>query len=137
MSERGLSLPGEAIRDLQEIKHIVLGSTRTRRARRRRRRGGMSDGATSSGDKRTGRVVAFIPAATNTHAPGWKVVTNAVSLLDEATGAEIDADHPITITNKIPYDFPVDAWVQLNGSEIDNGTCYAMPAEFWEVPEEE
>lgn len=88
--------------------------------------------ATTDGSTRYGRVVANIPAATNCRSAGWGIAEDAVSLLSEDTGEEVDPDHPITVTNKTRQAYVIGCMVELRGSLVINGDCFPAPSEFWD-----
>lgn len=129
----GQLLPERAVRELNEVKKIVLGSTRTNRARRRRRRGGGGAAAASGGIY--ARVTTAIPRALSQLPAEWG--QGQVKILNLATGIVATEEH--SVGNFLDTGFVVDALVELMAVPpgvvgvqglnylVANGTCHAYP----------
>ena len=129
-TQRDLEKLGEFIRDTHGKPRLHPPPQK----RRRQRGGGRRPAATTTdGSTRYGRVVVgLIPAATNCRAAGWGIAEDAVSILDDTTGEEVDPEHPITVTNRTRQAYTIGCMVELRGSLVINGDCFPAPDEFWD-----
>ena len=130
MSEPGFTVPAQFLRDMSDVKKLVLGGTRTKGNKFRRRRGGGGGGGSAPAiSGRFARVRLTITKASSNLIEDWG--GGYVWYLGDETGDWVEELAPVS--NRWPIEYPVDAMVRVYGLGDVQGLCGPAPFGFWKV----